>query len=182
MQTDYYFGSPLVSVAWVAAIAVAVSGAVVVASRRRGLDRAAMVERLRMTWLVAALGAVAILTLQPGPAGFGSALPPIPNPFANTSWYDTVGNVILYLPVGFFAVLVWSGKPRPVAWATGLAFFVSLSIEGAQLLLPIGRSAQTHDVILNTLGGFIGAMAGSLAVQLVHRSDASTSTEARVSD
>ena len=46
--------------------------------------------------------------------------------------------------------------------ATVLAFGVSLSIEFAQLILPIGRSAQIYDVDFNTAGGLVGGAIGTL--------------------
>jgi VanZ family protein len=178
VRSDYYFGSPVVTVAWIVAVAVVISGAVVAISHRRGTDRVAIVARLEIVWLIAALGTVALLTLQPGPGGLGSTLPPTRNPVSSATLDDTVANIVLYVPVGFFATLVWHRRARPVAWATGLAFVVSLSIEFAQWVLPISRSAQTSDLIFNTLGGFVGAVAGCLVLQLAHRSDAPTSGNA----
>jgi VanZ family protein len=175
VRTDYYFGSPVVTVAWIVAVAVVISGGAVAISHRRGADRAAIVERLEVVWLIAAVGAVALLTLQPGPGGLGSALPQNVSPVSNPSLSDALANVVLYLPVGFFATLVWRRRARPVAWATGLAFSVSLSIEAAQWLLPIGRASETRDVIFNTLGGLIGAVAGTLVARHGHRSDVPTS-------
>ncbi len=180
MRNDYYFGSPLVSIAWFTAVALMASGAVVAISLRRGAGRAVIVERLEMTWLVASIGGAAILTLQPGPAGFGSALAPVLSPVSGVGKFDIVSNVVLCLPVGFFAALVWRNRARPVVWATGLAFSVSLSIELAQFVLPISRSAQTHDLILNTLGGFIGAVAGTMALRLIYRSDVPTPADMSV--
>jgi VanZ family protein len=177
VRNDYYFGSPLVSIAWFTAVALVASGAVVAISLRRGAGRAVIVQRLEMTWLVASIGAAVILTLQPGPAGFGSALAPVLNPVSGVDEFDTVSNVVLCLPIGFFAALVWRSMARPVVWATGLAFSVSLSIELAQFVLPISRSAQTHDLILNTLGGLFGAVAGTVAARLVHRLDAPSSDD-----
>ena len=111
----------MVTVAWIVAVAVVISGATVAISRRRGADRAAIVERLEMVWLIAAVGGVAILTLQPGPGGFGSALPPTRNPVSSATLSDTIANIVLYVPVGFFATLVWRRSERRVAWATASA-------------------------------------------------------------
>ena len=167
MLRELHFGSILLGVAFVVAIAAAVSGAVLASSRKNGAARDSIIGRLERIWLVASIALVVVLTLQPGPGGFGSALPSILDPFAPLGKRDAIANTILYLPVGFFAAAVWHSKPRPIVWATGLAFSVTLAIELAQLVLPISRSAQFHDVVFNTLGGFAGALAGSIVSQLV---------------
>jgi len=164
---ELHFGSILLGAALVAVIAAGASGAVLASSRKNGDDRDAIVGRLERIWLVASVAVVVGLTLQPGPGGFGSPLPSMLDPFAPLGKRDALANTILYLPVGFFAAAVWKSKPRPVVWATGLALSVSLVIELAQFVLPISRSAQFHDVVFNTLGGFIGALAGSVVFQLV---------------
>ena len=117
-------------------------------------------------WLVASVAVVAVLTLQPGPGGFGAPLPSILNPFSRLYGADAIVNAILYVPVGFFAAVVWRLKTRPIVWATGFAFSVSLVVEFAQLVLPISRSAQFQDLVFNTLGGLVGALAAGLAVEL----------------
>ena len=181
MLRELHFGSILLSVAGVVAIAAVVSGAVLAGSRMNGADRDSIVGRLERIWLVASIAVVVVLTLQPGPDGFGSPLPSILNPLSRPSWGDAMANTILYLPVGFFATAVWRSKPRPVMWATGLAFSVSLVIELAQFVLPISRSAQIHDVVFNTLGGLIGALAGTAIVQRAGRTGHHAS-EVRIAD
>ena len=168
MGSSYYFASPLVSFAWVLGAAVVVSGVSVAILLRRGADRRVIAERLELVWLGAALGAVAVLTLQPGPGGFHSALAPILNPAAKVMPSAAAANVALYVPVGFFAALLWRRKAQPIVWATGHAFSVSIVIELAQWLLPISRSFQTQDLLLNTLGGLIGAALGAYAMQHLH--------------
>ena len=175
VRREYFLGPPLVTFAWIVAIAVIASGAVVAISRRRGADRTAIIDRLKVVGLTTAVGTVAVLTLQPGPGGVGSALPAIPNPVSAVDRLDLLQNVLLYLPVGFLAALVWSKSELIVARATVFAFCVSFSIEFAQWILPISRSAQTRDLILNTLGGFLGAMGCVAAMRFVHRPDAKPS-------
>lgn len=169
MSRSLHFGSILLGVAFVVVLAAVASGAVLASSRKSGADRDSIVGRLERIWLVASLAVVVGLTLQPGPGGFGSPLPSILNPLSRVAWGDALANTILYLPVGFFAAAVRRSKPQPVVRATGLAFSVSLVVELAQFVLPISRSAQFHDVAFNTLGGFIGAVAGSLVVQVARR-------------
>ena len=122
MRKEYFLGPPLVTFAWIVAIAVIASGAVVAISWRRGADRTAIIDRLKAVGLTTAVGTVAVLTLQPGPGGVGSALPPIPNPVSGVDRLDLLQNVLLYLPVGFLAALVWSKSELIVARATVFAF------------------------------------------------------------
>jgi glycopeptide antibiotics resistance protein len=61
-------------------------------------------------------------------------------------------NILLFVPFGFF--LSWNKSRRIIV--TGLLF--SLLIEVLQYVFPIGRSADIDDVILNTLGTFLGVV------------------------
>lgn len=169
MRTELHFVSPIPGGVWIFAITVAVSTVVAAVSFRRGAQRGAIVQRILTVWFVASLVGVALLTLQPGPSGFDDPLPSIFNPISPVSTGDAIANTMLYVPVGLFAALLWRTKPRVVAFATGLAFAVSLTIELAQRVFPIERAATAHDVIFNTLGGFIGAVVGSLLVDAIRR-------------
>lgn len=166
MVSGLRFGTAVLSLIWIPAVTFVASGAVIGLSRRGGADRNATTRRLVMVWLIAAIAAAAILTLRPGPHAFDGARPSILNPISRLNVRDAAENVMLYLPVGLFAAVLWRSKSRPVVWATGLALSLSLGIELAQRLLPIDRAATTHDVIFNTLGGLIGAVAGTLTVRL----------------
>lgn len=65
---------------------------------------------------------------------------------------NILGNVLLFLPFGFFvAYFVKVDKPFVMIL---LSLVVSLSIETTQL--AIGRVFDVDDVILNVLGGFLG--------------------------
>ena len=65
---------------------------------------------------------------------------------------NVLGNVILFLPYGFFAAYYLKLK-KP--WSIlGLSILVSLTIETTQLL--IGRVFDIDDIILNTIGGLFG--------------------------
>lgn len=64
-----------------------------------------------------------------------------------------VGNIIVFIPLGFFNGLL--GPKNIKAWqAVMISFFVSAFIETIQIFLP--RMVDIDDVILNTAGGFIG--------------------------
>lgn len=63
-----------------------------------------------------------------------------------------LGNIVMFLPVGFWPPLLW----RKVSWKRGILIgaLCSLTIELCQL--PLGRSADVDDLILNTLGTALG--------------------------
>lgn len=71
-----------------------------------------------------------------------------------------LGNVVMFMPFGFFLPLLWR-TPGKTAIAVG--FGASLFVEITQLLLP--RSTDIDDLILNTAG----AALGYLFYRLVHR-------------
>ena len=168
-------GSLLMAVIWILPVAFAAGAVVVAISRHRNADRGVIIDRLVMVGLMAALSAVAVLTLQPlGGTGFDAPRAPTLNPLSRIGRKDALDNLLLFLPVGFFAALWWRSRPRPVVWAAGLAFTASCTIEMTQLVLPINRAASIHDVMFNTLGGFLGGLAALLVMRLVERSMRST--------
>ncbi len=63
-----------------------------------------------------------------------------------------LGNIIMFLPVGFFPALLW----RDFTWrrAVAVGFFWSLTIELCQL--PLGRSADVDDLWMNTVSAGLG--------------------------
>lgn len=171
MAKDLLFGAAYLSLVWIVAIALVATAAAVAIGGRRDADGSPSTTRVRAIWLGAAVAAVVALTLQPGPGGIDAPLPSILSPISPLRAPDALANVALYLPVGFFAVSVWRSKPHPIVWATVLALALSLAIEFAQLVLPISRSAEIHDVIFNTLGGLIGAVAACWVLQWSGTSD-----------
>jgi glycopeptide antibiotics resistance protein len=68
---------------------------------------------------------------------------------------DIAGNIVLFMPLGFFLPLA---IPMLDSWKRILivSCLLSISVETAQYILPIGRVAATTDVLLNTLGGLWG--------------------------
>lgn len=58
-------------------------------------------------------------------------------------------------------------RVRPLGWLATVAVVVatSLTIETAQAVLPLGRTADIDDVLLNTLGGVLGTATGSLLLR-----------------
>ncbi|MDT8860571.1 VanZ family protein [Alkalihalobacillus sp. MEB130] len=65
-----------------------------------------------------------------------------------------VGNVILFLPLGFLLPALWRKAQSFVVMLT-ISFSVSFVIETSQFLFT-QRVANVDDLILNTLGGCIG--------------------------
>ena len=63
-----------------------------------------------------------------------------------------LGNIIMFMPIGFFPALLW----RKWRWWRSLltGFCASVSIEFIQFF--IGRSTDIDDVILNTAGALLG--------------------------
>ncbi len=65
---------------------------------------------------------------------------------------NVLGNIIMFLPFGFFASYYL--KSDNYKEATIMALITSITIECVQMM--IGRVFDVDDIILNTLGGFIG--------------------------
>ena len=66
--------------------------------------------------------------------------------------YILLGNIVMFMPFGFFAALLWRGFTWRRALAVGAA--VTLSVECCQL--AVGRAFDVSDIILNTLGVLCG--------------------------
>ena len=79
--------------------------------------------------------------------------------------FDLAINVVLYLPLGFFATLAMSrlpGRYTGAVLAALLAAGVSFGLESAQTWLP-ARVPSNLDLACNSLGGLLGAVGGQLA-------------------
>jgi hypothetical protein len=83
----------------------------------------------------------------------------------NSSLYmDLVVNLIGFIPLGLVLAVVlglykeWSGKNIMIL-SILFCFLLSLGIEIAQAWIP-SRSSNLHDLVLNTAGGWIGAVIG----------------------
>lgn len=71
---------------------------------------------------------------------------------ARVGLINLVGNVALFVPIGFLAVLAGGSTRRAIMIAAGL----SALIEVVQFV--VGRTADVDDVLLNALGGAMGAL------------------------
>ncbi len=124
---------------------------------------------LLLFWLFC--GGMAVLTLTPGWFNWLTLLRgPVPDHalfFTPGTWnlvpgrcfegglwqsYMLLGNIIMFVPFGFFAALLWRGYTWKRALLTG--FCITGSVECWQLC--VGRAFDIDDIILNTLGVFCG--------------------------
>ncbi len=79
-------------------------------------------------------------------------------------------NCVLFIPWGIFISLYLNNKNRRknICLVTVLALVCSLGIECTQLLTKTGFF-EPSDLLMNTLGGFIGAIAGEYLGQLLNK-------------
>ena len=75
---------------------------------------------------------------------------------------DSFGNIALFMPFGLFVPLAVQ-RLRDLGRITLYGGLLSLAVETAQYVLPIGRYASITDVILNT----IGTAAGYITLRLL---------------
>lgn len=111
---------------------------------------------------------IAYACLHPWSGWQASGLPMFDYLFAPWPRYyrveDLVVNVLGYIPLGFVlapALAERWGRGRAVWIATLLGALLSLGVETTQNFLPT-RVASNVDIGCNTLGAFIGALAGAL--------------------
>ncbi|WP_062389712.1 VanZ family protein [Demequina iriomotensis] len=78
---------------------------------------------------------------------------------------NLIGNIVLFIPFGtVVALMTPRGFALRVLTATFLGAALSTAIESTQYLL--GRVADVDDVILNTAGAFLGALAAGIVLAL----------------
>lgn len=72
----------------------------------------------------------------------------------DTFLVNIVGNIVMFMPWGFGLVLLW--KKNHSVWRIAMwSFLLTAFIETCQLF--IGRSVDVDDLILNFIGGCLGA-------------------------
>ncbi len=113
-------------------------------------------ELLSLLFIIYVLCLFYVVTFQDVSLGISNI-----TPFTEIFRYDVgsklfiknvLGNVVLFLPYGFFASYYLKlEKPISIIY---LSLLVSLTIESTQLL--IGRVFDIDDIILNMIGGLIG--------------------------
>ena len=75
-------------------------------------------------------------------------------PFSDFSFRMFFLNILLFLPMGFFVPLVFQNLKWNIKNITLLGFILSAIVETIQLLQ--GRDADINDLIMNTIGMFLG--------------------------
>jgi glycopeptide antibiotics resistance protein len=84
---------------------------------------------------------------------------------------DILGNIVVFVPLGFgLAGLWWGGRglPQVILRVALSGFALSLFIELVQLSIP-SRVTDVTDLILNTVGVILGALAFGLVMQMRRR-------------
>ena len=84
---------------------------------------------------------------------------------------DLAVNVLVYLPLGLFALLTFAGSSRTgvaILASLLLGFLLSISLETAQVFVTT-RVSSLFDVATDTIGAGIGAAAGALWRAVPHR-------------
>lgn len=87
---------------------------------------------------------------------------------ATTERGERVGNIAMFVPATFFAVLA-SRRPAVVA-AAGVLF--SGAIELSQSVMHLGRECVGYDWVNNAIGATLGVLLGVLAVRVSTRQHA----------
>jgi len=85
--------------------------------------------------------------------------------FSNLFIKNVIGNVLLFLPYGYFVGRYFSGKSKILSFF--LILLASASIEITQL--SIGRVFDVDDIILNLIGGMLGYFIYLLLLRIYNR-------------
>jgi hypothetical protein len=159
---------------FVPVVLVVTAGAIAGAHRFAGPTGAA---RARFVLVIVAIGVVAAATLTPqasafrGELGSGTCDLTRLRPAGLDAYLrlgETLGNVLLFLPLGVVLALLPPSRTR--TWLLGLAVSLPFLIEGLQLALPaLDRACQGADVVDNLLGLGLGLALGALAGWVVRR-------------
>jgi glycopeptide antibiotics resistance protein len=86
----------------------------------------------------------------------------------NAAPVNIIGNVITFMPLGFFLLFVLGNKDK-LKMITLAGFGSSLSIEVIQLISGLGRF-DVDDIILNTFGACLGLLAYRVVKKMPERS------------
>lgn len=82
---------------------------------------------------------------------------------------NLVGNVLCFVPFGF-VLPIMSSRQRGLFRITFLSFLASSLVELIQLVSKVG-SCDVDDIILNTLGGFLGYLAFWIGLRVIRHRD-----------
>lgn len=70
-------------------------------------------------------------------------------------WLNLYGNILVFIPTGILVAL--ASNKRSISNAALVSFLLSLLLESMQLIFMMG-AFDVDDLILNTLGGILGAI------------------------
>lgn len=87
---------------------------------------------------------------------------------------EFLANVVMFVPLGFFAALTWRGAHRWLVVA--LCLVLSGGVELTQTLALPGRFGSWSDVVANTLGGTIGLLIAEYVRRILKRRSTAVST------
>ncbi len=97
---------------------------------------------------------------------------PMADWFSTQTFQQATMNVLLFVPLGFFARTLWK---RGLVGATFIGFGASLLIEITQLTANFGTAPYVYrifdvdDLLNNTFGALLGGIAGALLLTLVRK-------------
>jgi hypothetical protein len=117
--------------------------------------------RATVTLLVVAIVGVVALTLYPGGTPGPSVACTVGLPYLAPTAVESIANILMFVPVAFFAALRYQ---RPVLAVLGATAFSALIEVVQALVLGIGRACDTSDWITNTIGAVIGGGLATVAL------------------
>jgi glycopeptide antibiotics resistance protein len=113
--------------------------------------------------------AIGGVTLMPFEDLIRSLGPGMPRGAVDRALSNLLGNVLLFVPFGVALGLRFPTTPLWRLLAACVAF--SVAIEVVQMIPRIERASDVTDVLMNTLGGAIGAAGARAFVLAIRRSD-----------
>jgi len=125
---------------------------------------------VRLAWILSLAYLLVVVYASAQPFLGWRAPPPDIAEFLTAPWpryitmEDIFVNVAAYVPLGFLLSIAWGarlGAGRGALAATACAAALSLLLEATQMFLP-ARIASNVDLLMNTIGALIGAMAAPL--------------------
>jgi VanZ like family len=134
------------------------------------LRRQGPVVRVLAGCFAGSCAAILLITLTPGrtPGFSAHSCSLVLTGLSSDAWSRDARtlNILIFVPVGFFAATLVRASKWPLVLAFGLSFAVELS---QREIASIHRSCDVIDVVDNTLGALIGAAVGLLVVWVVAR-------------
>lgn len=136
-------------------------------NRKRGVDLKRLVLNSLLAFTIIGVLFVTIL-----PSSYGERVPRIINIVPFVDMYQILFhsvdimvpirnlgfNILLFVPFGFFMAMRKPLSNRRLGQITLIGAILSLGIEVVQYAIPMGRTADINDVILNTIGASLGCV------------------------